>query len=59
MISSFSQPTDKTAFEAEWLGGVANATVFNVDVASLDNSDDELILLDATGQVMWQRAYGG
>lgn len=47
----------KAVFEAEWLGGIADARVFGVTTMALGNSDDELILSDGVGTV-WNLAYG-
>jgi len=47
----------KAVFEAEWLGGGADARVFGVTDMALGNSDDQLILLDGVGTV-WNIAYG-
>ena len=47
----------KAVFEAEWLGGIADARVFGVTSMALGNSDDELILSDGVGTV-WNLAYG-
>jgi len=46
----------KAVFEAEWLGGIADARVFGVTTMALGNSDDELILSDGVGTV-WNLAY--
>ncbi len=47
----------KAVFEAEWLGGAADARVFGVTGMALGNGDDELTLSDGVGTV-WNLAYG-
>ena len=46
----------KSTFEAEWLGGASAPNVLEVDVV-LGNSDDEIIIEDASGNVVWEVAY--
>ena len=48
---------DKAIFESLWLGGVANLEVITASF-SLTNTDDELILTNATDDEVWRLAYG-
>lgn len=48
----------KAIFEAEWLGGVADARVIGASFGALSNSSDELILTDASASMSWSLAYG-
>ncbi len=47
----------KAVFEAEWLGGIADARVFGVTTMALGNGSDELVLSDGVGTV-WNIAWG-
>ncbi|MBI1367069.1 MAG: PEP-CTERM sorting domain-containing protein [Planctomycetes bacterium] len=50
---------NKTAFEAAWLAGVANDHVIDLSSLELANGNDELVLVDANGDVVWRLAYNG
>ncbi len=49
---------NKTAFEALWLGGIANAKVIQVNFTNA-NTDDEIILADNAANEIWRLAYNG
>ncbi len=48
----------KAVFEQEWLGGVADPRVIGAAGMALGNSDDEIILRDASENIIWNVAYG-
>jgi len=48
---------DKSAFEAEWFGGMAQSNVLEVAFGALANSSDEIILKNSSGDVVWSLAY--
>ncbi|HPF38866.1 MAG TPA: lamin tail domain-containing protein [Phycisphaerae bacterium] len=47
----------KATFEAEWLGGAADARVIGMESYALGNSGDELVLSDAGANLVWSLAY--
>ncbi len=47
----------KSTFETEWLGGVANPLVFENPSFFLANGGDEIIIKNASGDVIWSVAY--
>ncbi len=48
---------DKNIFESEWLGGIPNAQVIEWPVFTIGNNDDELVLFNEVGTIVWQIAY--
>ena len=48
---------NKTSFESNWLGGTPNSNVIEVSSLVLANSADEIILEDASSNVIWRVDY--
>ncbi len=48
---------DKSAFEAQWLGSVANTKVIQVSGLTLANGADEIVIEDNSNNIVWSLAY--
>ncbi len=57
--SGLSGAEKKALFEQEWLGGAPEPRVLGIDGRWVfSNSSDEIVLRDASGNIVWNLAYG-
>ncbi|BDS13277.1 choice-of-anchor D domain-containing protein [Aureispira anguillae] len=48
---------NKAAFQTQWLGGCPSMNVFEVAGLTLSNGTDEIIIRDASNNIVWSVAY--